>query len=236
MQSLKPQLWSVFLIGWIACTSLVAQSGQGSATHDSHSTCEQGPNGLASSGYMDAITTEMDHEAPLLSGYLAPIIKITLTASGHKKLVLQTDGERFELLQGAPSDEDIWRRLDELGRLCQLPANPIVAVQKGLIKREWRREQLSKRQFEGLYTKLTTALAESANHARTRFRDLIATKESFVHFHSRRFEVVFDNRFEHFKVDQDDFTDDPKAMDPVTKWCREVLELEKQVFASKPTH
>lgn len=152
------------------------------------------------------------------------LVSISLSPTPESKLVLRTDGNKYELLRGAPK-ENISAFLDRLDSSCQLPLNPRQTVDR--IAMNWATTEIPRAKFEELHRDFTTALVQYSTNAQTRFASVL-TEGGVVHVHTPQYVVVYENGgFEHIEVEAWDDTENPDKMNPIIKWIHTILNLAK---------
>lgn len=154
---------------------------------------------------------------------------IRISLGGERKLVLMTDGEKYELWTDTPDvpQGSIGEFLANLNESCRLPADPGKAV--ALISFKWETKELSRSKFEQLHLGFTRAVSAFASKAQRRYASLIKTKMGTIHLDSSYFQIVYDNDHEHIELgawlDNAD-----KTMDPVVKWSRDLNSVGRESF------
>lgn len=151
---------------------------------------------------------------------------ITITVGTEQKIILRTDGQRFELLAGTPElpQHTVSDFLFNLAENCRLPADPAAAA--ALIKIKWERKQLEPAQFENLHKQFADALSQYVLHIEQRYPELIASGGVEMYLDAESHSVTYDNRNgEHIIVVVQHNEDRP-----MRDWIHQLKQLTEQSF------
>ena len=150
---------------------------------------------------------------------------ISIMMGGEKKLVLWTDGEKFQLLMDTPdtAQEGINKFLLDLDQSCRLPADPADAA--ALIKVKWESKELSPVQFAQIHRDFTSALSQYVSKIQERY----GSRALVEYLDAIRFSIVYDNNHEHIEVEAWDVPENGKTS-PMIKWAHEFRKLAKDSF------
>jgi hypothetical protein len=154
---------------------------------------------------------------------------ITILVGDEKKLVLHTDGEKFQLWTDTldmPA-KNIWTFLNDLDDACHLPLNPADVV--GLLKVKWQSQEISRAEFERLHTDFMTALAQYASGVQKKSAYFLATRAEAFYLDASDYTIVYDNTYQHFQIQAPDVPDDHKV-DPMIEWVHELQKAAEDSF------
>ena len=150
---------------------------------------------------------------------------ISVAEGAEIKIVLMTDGEKFELWTDTPetSQKSVNEFLLDLNQSCRLPPDPADAA--GLIKLKWESRPISAAQFEQAHSEFTSAISQYVSKAQARYEHLIEERMLTMHLDTLRYPIVYDNQHEHIELDVWNSADDP-----MVKWVRQLKKLAEDKF------
>lgn len=125
---------------------------------------------------------------------------ITITEGAEEKLVLMTDGTKFELWSGTPQtpQKSVNRFLLDLDQACRLPADPANAAK--LIHVNWESSEISSTEFGQLHHAFILALSQFASNADERYTQLLTEKMLSMHLDTVQYPITYDNAYERVEV------------------------------------
>jgi hypothetical protein len=173
--------------------------------------------------YYESVLSRIELKAPAGRA----LIKIAVGAD--IKLILWTDGEKYQLWTDVPevSQGNIDAFLDHLDDICQLPPDPWDAA--AMIKITWEHKDLSAAQFAKIHRDFTEALSKYVAKIQDRYSPLITTKQSLIYLDAWRHPIVYDNGdSEHIELRVWDVAASDKA--PLLAWVRELQKLGADSF------
>lgn len=150
---------------------------------------------------------------------------ISIAEGAEIKVVLVTDGEKFELWTDTPNtpQENVNEFLLNLDQSCRLPPDPADAA--NLIKVKWESKELSSDQFAQLHRAFTTALSQYVVNAQNRYNSLIVTPMLSIYTDAIRYPIVYYNNQEHIEVEAWDIPEDP-----IVAWVHKLKKLAEDKF------
>ncbi|MGB2677251.1 MAG: hypothetical protein WAN12_09230 [Candidatus Acidiferrum sp.] len=185
--------------------------------------CTGGGLGLLTDAYYDAVVDRI--EAPGKFDAL-----ITITTGRELKLVLRTDGEKFELLTNTfdNPNEHVHSVLDALAQSCRLPPDPKDAV--ALLKVKWETKELSSAQFAKMHGDFLVALSEYVSNTKERSKWMMETRLSGIYLDAWSFSIVYDNHTQHIQLVAWDVAEENNKLDPIANWGHELQKLAEESF------
>ncbi|MGI0085835.1 MAG: hypothetical protein ACREBQ_12210 [Nitrososphaerales archaeon] len=150
---------------------------------------------------------------------------IHISEGAEIKLVLLTDGKKFELWTDTPETpiRSVNQFLLDLDQSCRLPPDPDDAV--ALIKLKWESRELSPDQFAQLHRDFTNALSQYVANAQDRYSTLVTTQMLSIYPDAIRYPIVYYNNHESIKIEAWDV-----PTDPVSKWVHELKRFGEESF------
>lgn len=154
---------------------------------------------------------------------------IGITVGGEVKLILWTDGRRFELITDTPKtpQKDIYDYFLDLDRSCRLPPTPEQALK--LVGFQWERKDLPASQFASLHRAFDTALGAYAAQMQNRYDSLIKTQMSPSYVDALRYSIIYDNQYEHVEVQAWDVPEHGKS-NAILNWVHGLKTLGEDAF------
>lgn len=187
--------------------------------------CPAGGQGLDTYWYYKAVLDQI--RPPDWARYS---LTISFSPKPQTKLILRTNGEKFELSRGEP-DTNVSDLLEALDRACRLPPNPADAAD--MIKVNWENAEVSAGDFGRLHSDFTAALSRYTTDIQMRYASVLS-EGGVIHLHTPEYSIVYDNHgFEHIEVEAWDETGDPVKMNPLIKWVHAILKLNEKSFPRK---
>lgn len=151
---------------------------------------------------------------------------IRITLGKEKKLVLLTDGKKFELDTDVP-EARVYDFLMHLDETCQLPKNPADAF--NLMKIKWERSELSPAQFAQLHREFTTALLQDVTAIQESYDSLISGQMYGVYVDAVRPSIEYEFSRMQIGIDVWDVPEGHK-MDHMVDWVHKLQSLGEEKF------
>jgi hypothetical protein len=186
--------------------------------------CSWNPT-LTSDDYYDAVANR------IWPPFLPRSQGITIAVGTEKKLLLHTDGQKFELITDTidmPEKNVYWfiRDLDDSGRL---PPDPADAFK--LLKIQWETKEISRAEFDKLYGDFVAALSQYVSTVQETSASYMATKLWGGYVDAGYWLVVYDNTTQHFEIHAWDVPLDNKdKYDSMILWERELAKAAEDSF------
>jgi len=154
---------------------------------------------------------------------------VRIVFGGEIKIVLWTDGEKFQLSTDTFDlpQKSIGKFLLDLDRSCQLPPDPEDAA--ALIKFNWENKQLSAAQFAQFHDGFATALAQYVAKIQVRYRPLMSRGMIGSYLDAVNYKIIYDNTYEHNEVNAWDVPEN-NALNPMAAWVHELQKFAAQTF------
>jgi len=206
--------------------SLCSQGKQPQEPAKSRVSCEEQANAIASGTYIYAVMDRI-WPADLRIG-----ISVAVQFNFGRKVILYYDGEKYDLwlgIAGVPN-ENVWNFMGDIADSCKLPPDPAEAVK--LLKVHWEERHLQQAQFEQLHRDFLTAFTQYSSTVKERSAYSMATGLFAVPLDATGYTIVYDNSWEHFKIEELSLTNGQKT--PLVNWVQEFRSFAEQTFHTDP--
>jgi len=219
-------LFLAFLVCCI-CPLHAQQTAQHPRPPASSTHCDDQSHALDSGVYVySALDQIWPPDFPVSGGIT---IAVLVNVKSGSKLFLHTDGSTFELWMGTAQvpKNNVWTFLRDVADSCRLPRDPGEAVR--LLNVRWEVKAVQQAQFQHLHGEFLTSLAEYASTVRERSDYFMATGLMGFPVDASKFEVIYDNSRQHFKIDEWDLPIDGHTS-PIIKWVHELQGVAEEKF------
>jgi len=206
----------------VAFTMLISSAGVSAQQQTKRSvehTCDETENHRLTDSYYKAVLSYIEPPA-----WDKSLIRITL--GRERKLVLITDGEKYELDTDVP-ETSVYDFLTHLDESCRLPKDPKQAF--SMIKVEWERSELSSAQFAQLHRDFTKALTEGVTQIQENYSAIIARKLYGVYVDAVRPSIVYEYSRLQIGIEIWDVQEDDKT-DAIIEWVHTLQRLGEEKF------
>ncbi|MHB8525931.1 MAG: hypothetical protein ACYDD2_07230 [Candidatus Acidiferrales bacterium] len=204
---------------------LRAQQRSGGDSAKPCANCKEQKNALASGAYgYAAMNNIWPPTFPVGAG-----ITIAVQLKPEIKVFLHANGDRFELWVGTAQvpGNNVWDFLGDLADSCRLPPDPADAVK--LLKIRWEVKDLQQKQFEQLHKDFMDALTSYVFTVQGRSAVFMAHKLQGGGVDASIYPIVYDNSWEHFKIDEWDLPVNGQTTSMI-KWVHELKRFAEGSF------
>ncbi len=218
--------WCLSVIFLCSVFPLASQERKADEPAKSGVKCEEQANAIASGDYVYAV----------MDGIRPPDLRMGISVSVQfnfgRRVILYSNGEKYYLwlgITGVPG-ENIWSFLRDVAESCRLPADPGEAEK--LLRIHWEVRELQRAQFEQLHRDFLNAFTQYTSTVKERSAYSMSTGLFAVPVDASGFTIIYDNSWEHFKIEELSLTDGQKT--PLVNWVEELRSYAQQTFHTNP--
>ncbi len=192
------------------------------------------PNPAASCGDDNPILTSGDYQnaviADIWPAFLPRSRGTTIAVGQQIKLILYTDGEKFQLMTNTIDmpEKNVYLFLQDLDDSCRLPPDPEDAFK--LLKIRWEAHDISRAEFQKLHGDFMTALSQYVSTVQETTNHFIAAKTGNLYVGETIYwPIVYDNTAQHFEIQAWNASPAHTA-NPMIGWVNELEKAGEDVF------